>query len=203
MSGSSGLIILILFVFLLVLIVLRRSDQKKIQKNNIFRQESLFRGNKSTNHELSQNTTQSENFTGRDDVIDIQAQGESGRVLTIKNKGVVSSEAIDKLQEYRLFKELGYYRQAAEILSELINSNKRYREVEYIVDLADLYIQTEEINKLDELLEDYALLLDTDQLQGIFVRGFYVDPTNYRLQLICSKALKQDPTQLGAVIEKK
>ncbi|MCV2503532.1 MAG: hypothetical protein N4Q30_05590 [Neisseriaceae bacterium] len=200
MSANSSLIILILFVFLVVLIALRWSDKKETKKNDVAKQK-IFSRNTLKNNTLKNETASSSNVSN-EDVINIQNQDGSGQSFKVKNRGVVSSEAINELQEYKVFRELGYYNQAAEVLSELIDSNKKYREVEYIVDLANLYLETQEIDKLAELLEDYASLLDENQLREIVTRGFSIEPSNYRLQLVCSKILQQDPTQLGAEIEK-
>lgn len=112
----------------------------------------------------------------------------------------VASETIDELAEYQVFKELGYIQQAARTLERVLISNPVYRTPDYIVPLGQLYSEVKKVSKLAELLEDYWEDLSEEDIQKLIRKGFSVEPTNYRLQLFCTKILKIEPTDLGAVV---
>lgn len=112
----------------------------------------------------------------------------------------VASETIDELAEYQVFKELGYIQQAARTLERVLISNPVYRTSDYIMPLGQLYSEVKKVSKLAELLENYWEDLSEEDIQKLIRKGFSVEPTNYRLQLFCTKILKIEPTDLGAVV---
>ncbi|MFH4354084.1 MAG: hypothetical protein WDW21_00850 [Neisseriaceae bacterium] len=105
----------------------------------------------------------------------------------------VSTRAIDELSEYRVFKELGYLHHASKVLSELIENNKNYQQPEHILELGNLYAEIGTIDQLAELLETYSYLLEDKEIRELVSTGFHVESSNYRLQLFCTKVLKEDP----------
>lgn len=113
----------------------------------------------------------------------------------------VASETIDELAEYQVFRELGYIQQAARTLERVLMNNPVYRTPDHIVSLGQLYSEVKKVNKLAELLEDYWEDLNEEDIQELVRKGFLVEPTNYRLQLFCTKILKIEPTDLGAVVD--
>lgn len=113
----------------------------------------------------------------------------------------VASETIDELAEYQVFRELGYIQQATRTLERVLMNNPVYRTPDYIVSLGQLYSEVKKVNKLAELLEDYWKDLNEEDIQELVRKGFLAEPTNYRLQLFCTKILKIEPTDLGAVVD--
>ena len=113
----------------------------------------------------------------------------------------VVSETIDELEEYQVFRELGDIQQAARTLERLLVNNPSYRTPNYIISLGQLYSEVKKVNKLAELLEDHWKDLNEEDIHELVRKGFSVEPTNYRLQLFCTKILKIEPTNFGAVVD--
>ncbi len=122
------------------------------------------------------------------------------RNQAVAKESAVKIENIGPLEEYHVYKELGFMSDATKVLARLLDKNRDFRKEPYLSELATLYVKGKRIEKLAEFMEEYALLMDKDEAVSIVRDGFKVDPSNYRLQLVSSKTLHVDPETLGAEI---
>ena len=117
------------------------------------------------------------------------------------NENVVKIENIGPLEEYHVYKELGFMSDATKVLARLLDKDRDFRKEPYLSELAALYVKGKRIEKLAEFMEEYALLMNKDEAISIVRQGFKIDPSNYRLQLVSSKTLQIDPETLGAEVD--
>lgn len=100
----------------------------------------------------------------------------------------VSVEQVDDLSEYEVYKQFGYYDQAAQSLNSYL-TNRDERPKELVVELCGLYLEAGEMTGFVDALEAYCSSFDRVELEEITLMGFEVDADDLGLRVFAEDKL--------------
>lgn len=100
----------------------------------------------------------------------------------------VSVEQVDDLAEYNVYKQFGYYDQAAKSLGSYL-ANQENPPKDLVVELCGLYLEAGEISGFVESLENYNQVFERAELEEIVMMGFELDSENLNLRVFAEDEL--------------
>lgn len=116
--------------------------------------------------------------------------------------GSVSTQEVDLLTEYQVYKQFGYEDKAATSLASYLNSIPTSEVSDRLVhELLNLSLHIEDLSLLEQTLNKYRELIPADDFSEYIKSGLKLDPTNLSLRVLAENSLgwgvKEVSTQIG------
>ena len=103
----------------------------------------------------------------------------------------VSVQEVDPLTEYKVYREFGYLDKAAEALLAYLKSHSSADSTLYF-ELAEIYLQTEQYEKLVDFVLDNKVLFDRGQIEHLVKSGLEMDANNLDIRVLAEELLSWD-----------
>ncbi|UOO88071.1 hypothetical protein LVJ82_11285 [Vitreoscilla massiliensis] len=103
----------------------------------------------------------------------------------------VSVQEVDPLTEYKVYREFGYLDKAAEALLNYLQSHSSSDSALYF-DLAEIYLQTEQYEKLVDFVLDNKAMFDRTQIEHLVKSGLELDANNLDIRVLAEELLNWD-----------
>lgn len=112
----------------------------------------------------------------------------------------VSVQDVDALTEFNVYKQFGYFEQAAESLSLYLQNNPDKADVTLVSELIDLWLEAKRADDVSNALLSYQALLSTDAVTDYVKRGLALDENHLGLRVLAESRLGWSVTQTAQEI---
>lgn len=119
---------------------------------------------------------------------------------------VASTQELDTLTEYKVYKQFGYNEKAAESLLQYLKSAPNLTDgvrATFVNELLQLWLDAKKPDELSETLSQFSSDLTTSQMENYIKQGLEIDKNNLNLRVLAEQALGWTVQQTAAQIGEK
>lgn len=112
----------------------------------------------------------------------------------------VSVQDVDALTEFNVYKQFGYFEQAAESLSLYLQNNPDKADTALVSELIELWAEAKRVDDVSNALLSYQALLSTEAITDYVKRGLALDENHLGLRVLAESRLGWTVTQTAQEI---
>ena len=112
----------------------------------------------------------------------------------------VSVQDVDALTEFNVYKQFGYFEQAAESLNLYLQNNPDKADTALIGELIDLWLEAKRVDDVSNSLMTYQAILSTEAITDYVKRGLALDENHLGLRVLAESRLGWTVTQTAQEI---
>lgn len=190
-AGGGGIILIA------ILLMMKQKQQKAAAQSS--KKTSKGKKNKAKHAEsvAMENQAETEGETAEED-------GEWGWTNEASAQFVddtkVSVQDVDALTEFNVYKQFGYFEQAAESLSLYLQNNPDKADTALVSELIDLWMEAKRVDDVSNTLLSYQALLSTEAVTDYVKRGLALDENHLGLRVLAESRLGWTVTQTAQEI---
>ncbi|WP_037586162.1 hypothetical protein [Stenoxybacter acetivorans] len=200
-----------LLLLLVVLVVLnKRQKQEKIEPDGKKKIQASGKGKKAVSRERIA-TKKIDKSAGKNKEAELKAGAKKeSAAVDVKRGSVASSEEddwdwqaapvaatsvaveeVDRLTEYKVYKQFGYFQKAAESLGGYLKENTLKQGVRnaLVLELAGLWLEAKDADSLCEVIDSYRDSLSHEEQENLIRQGLQLDGNNLPLRVLAEELL--------------
>lgn len=175
-----------LLVLVLIALVVVKKRQGQSKKGSEAGQKSKSPASKAASEKEKSHSDESEPSENSEEIFGWDNSTENA---------TVSVSTVDPLTEYKVYKQFGYLEKAAESLLQYLKSQPSLSEgitKTLLLELADLLIETEQLDELSEIIGQYRDILGKEDAEKLILRGLEIDNNQLALRVLAEEIMNWD-----------